>query len=115
MIYRFVGGSQCDVHGPAIKLDKFGQSIELTDELAHTIALGGGVILPGPKFDALGFTTDELKKYALPGQRVSAPAEFIGKIRSAWSAYHEWKTELEAPVPQVETEHAEHAEELTHA
>lgn len=86
--YVFVG-SYCELDNGRVKLDRFGQRIELVDSEAENVIRGGGAILPEADFSAIGFDQDELKKYALPGPRANAPAEFHEKVRSAVVAYCE--------------------------
>ena len=115
--YRYVGGSVCEVHGH-MKLDQFGQAVELSDELAKTIAIGGGVIVPEARFAALNITADELAAYKFPGQRASAPKDFQEKVLEAWSEYHEFQRDLEDPAGALGHEPlggVPHTEEVTNA
>lgn len=80
--YFFVG-SYCEIDGGRIKLERFGQRIELPDEVAETVVKGGGAILPEAKFQEIGFTEQELSLYAYPGQRAGAPEVFNQKVAAA--------------------------------
>ena|ERR1043165_7887431 len=91
--YRFVG-SNCVIHGVA-ELSKFGQRIELPNDLAETVIRGGGAIIPEHEFEAIGFTADELKKYEFPGARVNAPQSFKDKFTEANKLFCEKHYELD--------------------
>jgi len=85
-VYRFVG-SYCEIDNGRIKLDRFGQRVELGDDVADTVIRGGGAILPEEDFERLGFTAEELAAYAYPGQQESAPEGFKEKRNAAHLAY----------------------------
>ncbi|MFN3323418.1 MAG: hypothetical protein ACK5AZ_07980 [Bryobacteraceae bacterium] len=80
--YRFVG-SYCEIDNGRIKLERFGQRIELPENVAETIIRGGGAILPEAEFNAIGFTEQELELYAYPGQQATAPGAFQRKRAKA--------------------------------
>lgn len=86
--YRFVG-SYCEIDGGRIKLERFGQRIELPDEVAETVIRGGGAILPEADFESLGFTEQEISLYAYPGQQIGAPEAFTRKQQEAHRAFCE--------------------------
>lgn len=105
MTYVFLG-SLSEVHAPGtagIKLTRFGQRVELTEELAEQTKQHGGLpCIPAEQFDALGFTPAELKKYALAASHdryeigpdgklliFKAPEEFLEKKRNALTILHE--------------------------
>jgi hypothetical protein len=91
--YFFVG-SYCEIDGGRVKLERFGQRIELPDELAATVVRGGGAVLPEAKFDEIGFTEQELKQYAYPGQRLGAPEAFNAKVVEAHRAFCEYREQV---------------------
>lgn len=126
MTFVFLG-SISEVHAPGtagIKLTRFGQRIDLPEELAEQTKMHGGLpCIPAEQFDGLGFTPAELKKYALaashdrheiaPDGRLlvfKAPDEFLEKKRQALTILHEIReahaAELAAkaaePVPVAE-------------
>jgi hypothetical protein len=80
LVYRNVG-DYSEVCGH--KLNRFGQSVDLTDEQADEAIVGGAELLPEADFNDCGFTADELKKYPNPLKRMKAPEEFIEKYREA--------------------------------
>jgi len=92
--YRFVG-SYCEIDGGRIKLERFGQQIELPDEVAEIVVKGGGAIIPEADFEKLGFTEQELSLYAFPGQQVGAPDAFTVKHHAAHVAFHDHKQAVE--------------------
>jgi hypothetical protein len=103
--YRFVG-SYCEIDGGRIKLDRFGQQVELPDEVAEIVVKGGGAIIPEADFEALGLTEQEVSLYAYPGQQAGAPEVFLVKQKAAWMAFHRHHRivngEIVAPVGQEE-------------
>ena len=84
--YNFVG-SYCEIDGGRIKLEKFGQRIDLPEDLAAVVIKGGGAILPEAEFESLGFTEQEISLYAYPGQQASAPEAFLAKRTQAHAAF----------------------------
>jgi len=99
--YRFLGtltniGEQ--------KLTKFGQPVELTDEMARdvigTLDSGGGAILPEHDFRQIGFTEQELSLYSDPHSHHQANAAFHEKKARALKAVHELRVKNSpAPAP----------------
>jgi hypothetical protein len=85
-VYRFVG-SYCEIDNGRIKMDRFGQRVEFSGDVADTVIRGGGAILPEEDFENLGFTADEQAAYAYPGQQESAPESFKTKRNEAHLAY----------------------------
>jgi hypothetical protein len=86
--YRFVG-SYCEIDGGRIKLERFGQQVELPDAVAEVVVKGGGAIIPETEFESLGFTEQELSLYAYPGQQDGAPEAFAVKRHAAHVAFHD--------------------------
>lgn len=90
MIYRFIG-TECNIG--AIKLNLFGQRLEVTPEIARQCQLGGAAILSDVEFKKLGFSSEELKIWASPFMDYSqtptdsrerkAMAAFLDKRRKA--------------------------------
>jgi hypothetical protein len=93
MTYRFVG-SNSDI-GDSIRLIRFGQSVELSDEQARNAVLGGCALVPDEAFTEIGFTNAELSSFASVGSHERAPAEFIDKKRRALMAAHELRERFE--------------------
>src|ERR1035441_2436286 len=83
--YRFVG-SYCEIGG--VRLERFGQAVDLSDEVAETAVKGGAAIIPECDFQKLGFTEQEVSLYAYPGQREGAPEVVMSKIKASWVAFH---------------------------
>ena len=100
MTYRFLG-SASDI-GESIRLSRFGQSVELPDELARVAVLGGCALLPESEFLSVGFTTRELESFGSVASHERAPAEFLDKKRRALVAAHEWREQLASGAPVVE-------------
>lgn len=87
-VYCFVG-SYCEIDGGRIKLERFGQKIDLPEEIAATVISGGGAILPEADFEGLAFTEQEMSLYAYPGPQASAPEAFQRKRAAAHAAFCE--------------------------
>jgi hypothetical protein len=97
--YYFVG-SYCEIDGGRIKLERFGQRIDLPEDLATTVILGGGAILPEADFESLGFTEQEISLYAYPGQQATAPEAFLKKRSQAHVAFCGLRESLGAGVAE---------------
>jgi hypothetical protein len=104
MTYRFLG-TEAEIAGRAIQ--RLGQEVELPEDVARDLVVGAGAetgwagaiaLLPAEQFDAIGFTPAELQKYAYPGPRQNATAEFRAKWQAAMVAVHEYRVELETEV-----------------
>lgn len=83
--YRFVG-TLADVGG--VRLDRFGQKVQLP--AADAKHERGPAVIPEEEFERIGFTEEELTKFAFPGPRSEAPPEFQKKINAALKARHEY-------------------------
>ena len=75
--------------------ERFGQKVQLAEDVAITAIAGGAALLPEEKFVAVGFTDEELKDYAYPGQREGAPEAFAAKLLAARIAVHDCRLALE--------------------
>ena len=93
MTYRFVG-SNSDI-GDSIRLIRFGQSVELSDEQARNAVLGGCALVPDEAFTEIGFTNAELTSFASVGSHERAPADFLDRKKRALLAAHELRERLE--------------------
>lgn len=94
MTYRFIG-SACEIGGVGT-LESFGQPIELSGETAKVAILGGAALLPEETFAGIGFTADELERYAYPGARISASGDFLVKFHLAHVKMAELRSEKES-------------------
>jgi len=103
---RFLGSES--LVGDSIRLNRFGQSVELTELQAANAILGGCALLDVETFDALGFEKQDLDKFAGVASHGRASAEFLEKKRAALVAAHALRERLESggtitpPVPQQE-------------
>ncbi len=69
MTFRFIG-TEADIGGIALK--RFGQTFELPEgELSAVFGDRGALALPEAEFDSIGFTDDELKRFAHPAAQNS--------------------------------------------
>jgi hypothetical protein len=101
MKFFFVGNSESEIHH--VENDKshrthhfklLGQSAEFTAEEAEHHIRGGAALLSEEEFNSCGFTAVEVDQsvkakgsYAKPGSRVNPPAEFLAKLRKAWTLH----------------------------
>ena len=75
-------GAESEIAGVA-SLKTLGQAVELDAEINNDHPALSIPILPAKEFDLLGFTPDELSKYARFTSRGGASDEFHAKIRRA--------------------------------
>ena len=94
MVYRFVGtGSELG----AVRFERFGQRAELQPDVAAMAQRGGCALLSESDFNAVGFTTEDLKIWADPfidayevpndPQQAKAKADFLRKKAEAQQKY----------------------------
>lgn len=72
--FRFVG-TTLDIGDR--RLTRLGEKITLDSDM-------GAPLITEEAFQSVGFTEDELKAYATPGQRAEMPSEFASKLSKAW-------------------------------
>lgn len=85
-------GAYSEVLGAGIKLTRFGQRVELPEELAAETKHPRGLpCVPVEAFDAIGFTPEELKKFGAAQSHENAPPEFLEKKRLALQILHEYR------------------------
>ena len=83
--YRFVG-TDSEITGYP-RLQRFGQRIELPDDF--NVSSGHGIpLLPEKVFESVGFTVEELQRFADPGSHAEAPQEFLDKKLKAIGLLH---------------------------
>lgn len=73
--YRFVGTT---LEIGDTRLTRLGDKIMLDDDM-------GAPLLTEEAFASVGFTPEELKTFATPGQRVEMPSDFAAKLSKAWA------------------------------
>jgi hypothetical protein len=106
MTFRFLGSES--LIGDSIRLNRWGQSVDLSEPQAVNAILGGCALLDAETFDALGFEKQDLDKFAGIASHGRAPAEFLEKKKAALVAAHALCERLEsggaftAVVPQQE-------------
>jgi hypothetical protein len=93
MTYYFVG-SNSDI-GDLIRLTRFGQAVELSDEQAREAVLGGCALVPEAEWDEIGFDRPELERFASVASHERAPAAFIEKKKAALLAVHNLRARYE--------------------
>lgn len=95
MRYRFLG-TECSVLDRGIKLDRFGQAVDVDEDLARIMILGNAAIIPEKDFQEIGFTAEELSRFALVWTHSEAPESFLAKKRAALIRYTEIRQALVA-------------------
>lgn len=109
--YRYVGGAEAEIWDTPYKFTKFGQLVEMDDEMVG-VALAGHIhIIPAEEWDKLGFTDKETKSFTRFESHNQAPQEFIDKRNTAWvkaQSLHAPKVEEAGPSPvsSLETDKA---------
>ena len=93
MTFRFLGSES--LVGDSIRLNRFGQSVELTESQAANAILGGCPLVDDETFCQIGFAREDVERFASSGSHGRAPAEFIVKKRSALLAAHALRERLE--------------------
>ena len=93
MTFRFLGAES--LLGDSIRLNRFGQSVELTEPQAANAILGGCPLVDDETFCQIGFAREDVERFASSGSHGRAPAEFIVKKRSALLAAHALRERLE--------------------
>lgn len=91
MTYVFLG-TYTEIYGHA-RLTDFGQRVDLPEEIAKDAIAGDCAMIPAEEFDAIGFTPDELRKFAKASSHGNAPAEFLEKKKQALVKFHELRGE----------------------
>lgn len=94
MTYRFLG-TYSEI-GDVARLDQFGQAVDLPLALAEDAVAGGCALLPEDEFQRIGFTADELRRFAPPATHQGAPPEFLEKKRRALLRAQEIITAVQA-------------------
>lgn len=100
MTYRFLG---THAHIGEIELISFGQTVELSDELAADAVRGGCTLEPASDFEAR-FSKEEMAApyFRMVGLHESnAPQSFRDKKRAALLACHAWREKLNQPAAEV--------------
>lgn len=99
--YVFVGSLPSHMMG-VVSFRQFGQAVELEDQQARDLVLGGSAIAPADDFAAIGFTEKELAKFGAFGAHANAPQEFVQKQKLALQASEQFRASVEAPVTEVQ-------------
>ena len=79
--YRYVG-TVTEIGGVP-QLDRFGQAVDLSDEVASIAVLGGAALMTEEDFEGVGFTPAEIERYENPGARRDMDAVFESKFLHA--------------------------------
>ena len=94
MTFRFLGSES--LVGDSIRLNRFGQSVELTESQAANAILGGCPLVDDETFCQIGFAKEDLERFASSGSHGRAPAEFLEKKKDALLAAHALRERLES-------------------
>jgi hypothetical protein len=95
-MYRFCG---VNTEVGDLVLKKFGQRVDLSDDAASEVILGGGCIVPAADFEKISFTEQEISIYADAFSHVEANAAFLAKKKRALLICHEIRTRLQRGEP----------------
>ena len=94
MTFRFLGAES--LLGDSIRLNRFGQSVELTESQAANAILGGCPLVDDETFCQIGFAKEDVERFASSGSHGRAPAEFLEKKKAALFAAHALRERLES-------------------
>ena len=94
MTFRFLGSES--LVGDSIRLNRFGQSVELTELQAANAILGGCALVDDETFCQIGFAREDVERYASSGSHGRAPAEFQEKKKAALLTAHALRERLES-------------------
>jgi hypothetical protein len=94
MTFRFLGAES--LVGDSIRLNRFGQSVDLTQPQAANAILGGCPLVDDETFCQIGFTKEDLERFASSGSHGRAPAEFQEKKKAALLTAHALRERLES-------------------
>ena len=94
MTFRFLGSES--LVGDSIRLNRFGQSVELTELQAANAILGGCALVDDETFGQIGFAREDVERFASSGSHGRAPAEFLEKKKDALLAAHALRERLES-------------------
>jgi hypothetical protein len=93
--FVFVGSLPSHMMG-VVSFRALGQAVELTEEQASDLSIGGSLIVRGEDFEGFGFDAKELTKFGAFGAHEYAPAEFHRKRILAVQAAEKLREEFEA-------------------
>jgi len=97
MMIRFVGAFG-DFAGR--RLDRLGDRVDVIPEDFEEAVSGGCALLPDEEFEAIGFTAQELTRYATAGDRARGMEPgFAAKMEKAQNAFRAWYYELNGITP----------------
>jgi hypothetical protein len=94
MTFRFLGSES--LIGDSIKLNRWGQSVDLSEPQAVNAILGGCPLVEDETFCQIGFAKEDLKRFASSGSHGRAPAEFLEKKKDALLAAQALRESLES-------------------
>ena len=94
MTFRFLGSES--LVGDSIRLNRFGQSVELTESQAANAILGGCPLVDDETFGQIGFAREDVERLVSSGSHGRAPAEFLEKKKDALLAAHALRERLES-------------------
>jgi hypothetical protein len=93
MTYRFLG-TYAEIGN--LRMERFGERVEMPQaEAEAAVRDRDAALLPDAAFQKLGITDAELLQHYAVGLHSLAPAEFIKKRDSAWSALHAYRAKLQ--------------------
>lgn len=87
--YRFLG-DWAELEG-IVRLSRFGQQVELTDEVAHKAVAENLPIVPEDIWEGLDISDEECKRYPNAIQQNRAPADFLEKKGKALIALQDYR------------------------
>jgi hypothetical protein len=98
MNVRYVGASSAQIMDTPFVFKRYGQLVEMPDELFKSLPPHFPVITD-EEFGSLGHPPEELKQYAEPKTHAKAPKEFIERRAAAWAKIAERVEAASKPAP----------------
>jgi len=99
-VYRYVGGAPAELLDSPFKFTRFGQTVEMPDDLAEHAIAHRVPLIPVEIWDSVSVTDAELKRHARFESHVQASPEFISKRDALWRKFvdhHEGVLEKRKP------------------
>lgn len=93
MLCRFIGNESTIEGEGSVKLDSFGQKVDLSESMFRDAVMGGCVLIRDSDFH---FTDDEIVRYRYPASRAVPDPEFKQKFLLAMEAYGRERETFEA-------------------
>ncbi len=93
-VYRYVGGAPAEIMDSPYKFTRYGQLVEMPDELAEHAIAHRVPLVPVPVWESVSVTDSEVKRHSRFETHVQASPEFISKRDALWRKFVEFHAEV---------------------